>query len=84
MRTTFVQESIHSIKQKNLSAMVLKLDMEKAYDKVDRSMLHMILLQIGIPLNVTNWIMSCVNSASYVVFINGSPWKSFKGSRGLR
>ena len=39
-----VQETILSIKQKNLSAMVLKLDLEKSYDKVDRSMLHMILL----------------------------------------
>ena len=79
-----VQETIHSIKQKKLSAMVLKLDLEKAYDKVDRTMLHLILLQIGIPLKMTNWIMSCVNSTSYAVPINGSPSQSFNGTRGLR
>ena len=48
-----VQEAMHTIKLKNLSALILKLDLEKAYDKVDRSLLHLILVQIGIPLRVT-------------------------------
>ena len=54
-----VQETIHSIKLKKFLAMVLKLDLEKSYDKVDTSMLHLIMLQIGIPVLFTNWIMSC-------------------------
>ena len=64
--------------------MVLKLDMEKAYDKVDRSLLHFILLHINILLNVSKWIMSCVNSTSFAVLINGSPSIFFKGTKGLR
>ena len=38
-----VEEYIQSIKQKKLSTLVLKLDLEKSYDKVDQFFLHFIL-----------------------------------------
>ena len=78
-----VQKSIHSIKMKKHFAMVLKLDLDKAYDKVDRSFLQLVLLQIGIPHSTSLWIMSCVTSASFAVLVNGSPTSYFKGSRGI-
>lgn len=78
-----VEEALHYIKAKNFSAMVLKLDLEKAYDKVDRSFLNLILVQIGFPFKATQWIMKCINTTSFVVLINGSPLDIFKGTRGL-
>ena len=72
-----IQETMDTIKLKKFSALILKLDLEKAYDKVVRSFLNLILVQIGLPLKVSQWIMSCVNSASFVVLINGSPMDFF-------
>ena len=48
-----VQETLHSIKLKKLSAMILTLDLEKEYDKFDPSFLHMILVHFGLPLRVS-------------------------------
>jgi hypothetical protein len=44
----------------------------------------MLLLQIGMGLNMTNWIMSCVVSTSFSVLINGEATEFFKRGRGLR
>jgi len=48
------QERLHSIKTKKLQALVLKLDLSKAYDRVNWDMLRLILCQIGIPFSVIN------------------------------
>jgi hypothetical protein len=39
---------------------------------------------MGINIRIFNWIMGCLNSALFVVFINGSPYHFFKAMRGLR
>jgi hypothetical protein len=44
----------------------------------------MVLLQIGMGLNLTNWIMSCVVSTSYSILINGEATDFFKSGRGIR
>jgi hypothetical protein len=75
---------LHSIKVKKLKALVLKLDLVKAYDRVDWGFLRLVLLQIGMSLEVTDWILGCVSSANFVVLINGKPSRFFKSSRGLR
>ena len=67
-----VHENLHFIKLKKLSAMILKLDLKKEYDKVDCYFLYLVLVRIGLPLNVSQWILSCVNSTPFVVLIHGS------------
>jgi hypothetical protein len=64
--------------------LILKLDLIKAYDRVDWSFLRLVLLQIGISLEATDWIMGCVSSTNFSVLINGSPTGFFRSSRGLR
>jgi hypothetical protein len=44
----------------------------------------MILLRTGFGLLITNWIMSCINSASIAILINGGPSPFFQSGRGLR
>ena len=62
----------------------MKLDLEKVYDKVDWIFLRLALLQIGLRLEIVNWIIVCVSLGNFVVLINGYPSWFFKGSQGLR
>ena len=57
-----VQEVLHSVKIKNASAFILKLDLTKAFDRADWTYIRLILIQIGVPLLTVNWIMSCISS----------------------
>jgi len=75
-------ESLHSIKTKNLKSLVLKMDLVKAYDRVNWDYLRLVLLQVGLSLDATNWSMACINSASFVVLVNGEPTNFFRISRG--
>ena len=66
------QEGFHSIKSKRMKDLVLKLDLMKAYDRVYWTFICLLLLQIGLPLEITNWIMVCVSSANLIFLINGA------------
>jgi len=78
------QEGIHSIKDRKIKASLMKVDLNKAYDRVDWGYLRLLLLHIGLSGNVVRWIMACVTSVNFAVLVNGSPSGFFKSSRGLR
>jgi hypothetical protein len=78
------QECIHSIKEKKQQALILKIDLRKAYDCISWDFLRMVLLQCGFGLPTTNWIMGCISSATFVILINGEPSDFFSSGRGLR
>jgi hypothetical protein len=77
-------ECLHNIKKKNSKSLILKLDLHKAYDCINWDFLRMILIQVGFGNPLTNWIMSCVESTSFVVLINGEATDFFRSGRGLR
>jgi len=77
------QECLHSIKQKNQKALILKLDLKKAYDLISWDFLQLILIKFGFSLTSIRWIMSCVSSVSYEFLINGEPFFFHRG-KGLR
>lgn len=64
--------------------MILKLDMMKAYDRVEWNALKVVLSGLGFSLAWIKWIMSCISLTRFSVLVNGSPCGFFHSSRGLR
>jgi len=66
-----IRFSLYQVKK--MKALVLKFDLMEACDMVDWNIIRSILLQIDLPLEVTNWIIAFVSSTNFVVLINGTP-----------
>ena len=64
--------------------MALKLDMSKAYDRVEWEFLEKIMHHLGLDEKLIRIIMSCMKSVSYSVLLNRQPVSRIKPSRGLR
>lgn len=64
--------------------MGIKLDMNKAYDRLKWDFLEAVLHKLGFSLAWITLIMNCVRSVSLSLLINGKPSKTFSPSRGLR
>ncbi|KAL0449146.1 UNVERIFIED_CONTAM: putative mitochondrial protein [Sesamum latifolium] len=79
------QEVIHSISaHKSDWNVAFKLDMAKAYDRVDWDFLKMVLLQLGFPPQLIRLVSNCITNCWFLVLINGSLSGFFKSTRGLR
>jgi hypothetical protein len=80
-------EGFHKIQHSNNphnSHCAFKLDLSKAYDRVDWDFLQGALLKMGFCQPWVNWIMACVRSVRFAVRINGFVHETFVPSRGLR
>jgi hypothetical protein len=64
--------------------MALKLDMSKAYDRLEWDFLEAMLLKLGFAARWINLLMVCVRSVTYSILINGRPFGRIFPSRGLR
>ena len=64
--------------------MIVKIDLEKAYDRLEWSFIKMVLEHFGLPENIVKLIMSCVSSTTTSILINGSKMDSFQPTRGIR
>ena len=79
------QELFHELWKCNPSPnLALKLDMAKAYDRVQWPFLLKVLRKMGFSEMWLGMIERCINSCWFSILINGSPAGFFKSSRGLR
>ena len=78
------QETLHSVKTNNTYALILKLDLVKAFDRFNWSYIRLILIQIGVPLLGVNWIMECISTTNFAVLVNGIPSQFFVASWGIK
>ncbi|CAM8877709.1 unnamed protein product [Rhodiola kirilowii] len=62
----------------------IKLDMRKAYDRVDWRYLEQIQLKVGFPVAWVEKVMKCVKTVSYRLKVNGLISENFYPERGLR
>lgn len=81
-----VQEAVHSMRRKKGKKgwMLLKLDLEKAYDRIRWDFLEDTIMAVGLPDKWVRWIMQCVAGPSMSLLWNGEKMESFKPLRGLR
>ena len=68
----------------NTGFMALKLDMSKAYDRVEWLFLKKIILRMRFQESWVALIMECITTLSYSILVNGEPKGLIKPSRGLR
>ncbi|RVW40176.1 LINE-1 retrotransposable element ORF2 protein [Vitis vinifera] len=77
-------EAIDSALKNNESGILCKLDIEKAYDKVDWNFILTVMQKMGLGEKWIRWIKWCISTASFSVLVNGTPTGFFQSSRGLR
>ena len=61
-----------------------KLDLAKAYDRVDWNYFQQAMEKLGFQRKWIQWIMECVTTVRYIVRFNGVPMNTFQPTRGLR
>ncbi|KAK2649115.1 hypothetical protein Ddye_016604 [Dipteronia dyeriana] len=80
-------ECIHALRtQKNgqKGALALKLDMSKAYDRVEWGFLEGMMYKLGFSMKWIGRVMQCITSVSFSIFVNGLIYGFFKPTRDLR
>ena len=80
-------ETMHCIDQRRKGKnglMAIKLDMSKAYNRVEWSFLERMMRKLGFHEKWISLMMMCVKSVSYSVLINGEPKGTISPSRGIR
>ena len=64
--------------------MAIKLDLQKAYDRVSWAFLKSVLSKFGFYDMFVSWILVCVSLVSFKVLVNGGKSAQFKPTKGLR
>ena len=80
------QELVYTIERKKGKEgfMIIKIDLEKAYDRLERSFVKSMLLSLGFHSDTVELILSCISTTSTTLLFNGDQIGEICPSRGLR
>ncbi|KAK2663118.1 hypothetical protein Ddye_001692 [Dipteronia dyeriana] len=80
------QEALHKFKtvKGKLGYIAWKIDLAKAYDKLQWGFIKQVIEEVGIVGNMNDLIMGCITNMSYKVVMNGELTKSFTPKCGIR
>lgn len=79
-------EIIHKLgnKKGRKGGMILKIDMEKAYDQIEWEFVANTLREAGIPSTLSSIMMECVTNSQFRLLCNGETTEIISPSRGMR
>lgn len=80
------QEAIHTMRSRKRKTgyVAVKVDMEKAYDRLDWGFLRSTLKGVGLKEDLISIIMACTSSISTTVLWNGEDSHRFQPTRDVR
>lgn len=64
--------------------MAIKIDLAKAYDRIEWTVLKIIMLHMGFDCKFVDLIQECISSTNFSILLNGVPFGFFSAERGLR
>jgi hypothetical protein len=82
--TIILHETLHELHRKKLNGAILKLDFEKAYDKVNWGFLQQTLRMKGFSEKWRQWINQFVTKGSVAIKVNDDIGRYFQTKKGLR
>ena len=80
------QEILHSMERKKgrTGVMALKIDLEKAFDRLEWSFVREVLVHFNFPPNLITLIMDCISSSTVSILFNGGKLDPFTPSHRIR
>ena len=75
---------IHYAEKEKVNGVIVALDQEKAYDRIDHAYLWRVLQKMNFPTTFIDTVKALYESAESVVVINGVISKKYKITRGVR
>jgi hypothetical protein len=79
-----LHETIHELQRKKMDGVLLKIDFEKAYDKVQWPFLHQVLRMKGFSSTWCSWIKEFITKGSVGIKVNDDIGHYFQTRKGLR
>ncbi|XP_026436394.1 uncharacterized protein LOC113334324, partial [Papaver somniferum] len=82
--TLIANELVDSRLRSGNAGILCKIDLEKAFDRINWNYLESVLIQMGFTSKWRNWLRFCYATSSFSVLINGSSFGCFTSTRGVR
>nr|AAT93994.1 hypothetical protein [Oryza sativa Japonica Group] len=83
-RVVVIHETVRELHRRKLSGVILKIDFEKAYDKVKWPFLLQTLRMKGFSPRWISWIESFISGGSVAIKVNDDIGRFFQTKKGLR